>query len=163
MSTKTISVENYGIKNAKVRYQLSADELHAETLSKGLGKEASSGALAVNTGKFTGRSPQDRFIVEDEITKDRVWWGKVNIPFDSKKFDALYDKVVAYLSEKEVYVHDGYVCADPKYRTNIRIITELPWSNLFAFNMFLRLEDSELAGFKEDWLVVNVLDRKSVV
>ena len=155
MSTKTISVENYGIKNAKVRYQLSADELHAETLSKGLGKEASSGALAVNTGKFTGRSPQDRFIVEDEITKDRVWWGKVNIPFDSKKFDALYDKVVAYLSEKEVYVHDGYVCADPKYRTNIRTITELPWSNLFAFNMFLRLEDSELASFKEDWLVVN--------
>ena len=72
MSTKNLSVEKYGIKDANVRYQLTADELHAETLAKGLGKEASSGALAVNTGKFTGRSPQDRFIVEDSITKDRV-------------------------------------------------------------------------------------------
>ncbi|WP_314895339.1 phosphoenolpyruvate carboxykinase (ATP), partial [uncultured Capnocytophaga sp.] len=140
MSTKNLSVENYGIKSAKVRYQLTADELHAETLAKGQGKEASSGALAVNTGKFTGRSPQDRFIVEDEITKDRVWWGKINIPFSSQKFDALYEKVVAYLSGKEIYVHDGYVCADPKYRTNVRTITELPWSNLFANNMFLRIE-----------------------
>ena len=69
MSTKNLSVEKYGIKDANVRYQLTADELHAETLAKGLGKEASSGALAVNTGKFTGRSPQDRFIVEDSITK----------------------------------------------------------------------------------------------
>ena len=74
MSTKNLSVEKYGIKDANVRYQLTADELHAETLAKGLGKEASSGALAVNTGKFTGRSPQDRFIVEDSITKDRVWF-----------------------------------------------------------------------------------------
>ena len=155
MSTKTLSIDKYGIKGANVRYQLSADELHAETLAKGLGKEASSGALAVNTGKFTGRSPQDRFIVEDAITKDRVWWGKINIPFAPEKFDALYEKVVAFLSNKEVYVHDGYVCADPKYRTNVRTITELPWSNLFANNMFLRIEDSELAGFKEDWLVIN--------
>ncbi|MDO5607679.1 MAG: phosphoenolpyruvate carboxykinase (ATP) [Capnocytophaga sp.] len=152
---KAISVENYGIKNATVRYQLTPDELHQETIEKGLGKEASTGALAINTGKFTGRSPQDRFIVEDDITRDRVWWGKVNIKFDSKKFDALYDKVVNYLSEKEIYVHDGYVCADPKYKTNIRTVTELPWSNLFAYNMFLRIEDSELASFKEDWLVVN--------
>ena len=155
MSTKTLSIDKYGIKGANVRYQLSADELHAETLAKGLGKEASSGALAVNTGKFTGRSPQDRFIVEDAITKDRVWWGKINIPFAPEKFDALYEKVVAFLSNKEVYVHDGYVCADPKYRTNVRTITELPWSNLFANNMFLRIDDSELAGFKEDWLVIN--------
>ena len=102
MSTKNFSVENYGIKSAKVRYQLTADELHAETLAKGQGKEASSGALAVNTGKFTGRSPQDRFIVEDEITKDRVWWGKINIPFSSQKFDALYEKVVAQRDRKSV-------------------------------------------------------------
>ena len=152
---KTLSVDKYGIKNANVRYQLSADELHQETLDKKLGVEASSGAIAINTGEFTGRSPKDRFIVKDDITKDRVWWGNINIPFEPEKFDKLYEKVVAYLSSKEIYVHDGYVCADPKYRTNIRTITELPWSNLFAFNMFLRVEDSELASFKEDWLVVN--------
>ena len=124
--SKTISVENYGIKNANVRYQLSADELHKESIAKGLAEEAKSGALSIKTGKFTGRSPQDRFIVEDEITKDRVWWGKVNIPFDSKKFDALYDKVMAYLSGKEIFVHDGYVCADPNYRTNVRTVAEYP-------------------------------------
>ena len=152
---KTLSVDKYGIKNANVRYQLSADELHQETLDKKLGVEASSGAIAINTGEFTGRSPKDRFIVKDDITKDRVWWGNINIPFEPEKFDKLYEKVVAYLSSKEIYVHDGYVCADPKYRTNIRTITELPWSNLFAFNMFLRVEDSELASFNEDWLVVN--------
>lgn len=152
---KTISVENYGIKGADVRYQLTPDELYKETLDKKLGVVASSGAIAINTGEFTGRSPQDRFIVEDDITKNRVWWGKINIPFDPAKFDKLYDKVVAYLSNKEIYVRDGYVCADPKYRTNVRTITELPWSNLFAFNMFLRPEESELASFKEDWLVVN--------
>lgn len=155
MSTKTVSVENYGIKDAKVRYQLTPDQLHQETIAKGMGKEASSGALAINTGKFTGRSPKDRFIVKDDITKDRVWWGNVNIPFDADKFDKLYEKVVKYLSGKEVYVRDGYVCADPKYRTNIRTITELPWSNLFAYNMFLRVEETELDTFKEDWLVVN--------
>ena len=153
--SKTISVENYGIKNANVRYQLSADELHKESIAKGLAEEAKSGALSIKTGKFTGRSPQDRFIVEDEITKDRVWWGKVNIPFDSKKFDALYDKVMVYLSGKEIFVHDGYVCADPNYRTNVRTVAEYPWSAQFVYNMFLRIEDSEVASFKEDWLVIN--------
>ena len=90
--TKTISLEEYGIKNAKVNYQLSPDQLHAITVEKGQGVEASSGALAVNTGEFTGRSPKDRFIVKDDITKDRVWWGDINIPFDADKFDKLYDK-----------------------------------------------------------------------
>ncbi len=82
-STKTISLDHYGIKNAKVNYQLSSDELQAETISKGQGVESSSGALAVNTGEFTGRSPMDRFIVKDDITKDKVWWGDINIPFES--------------------------------------------------------------------------------
>ncbi|MFT5231577.1 MAG: phosphoenolpyruvate carboxykinase (ATP), partial [Candidatus Azotimanducaceae bacterium] len=73
-TTKSISVEKYGIKNAKINYQLSAEALHNETISKGQGTEANSGALAVNTGEFTGRSPKDRFIVKDDVTKDKVWW-----------------------------------------------------------------------------------------
>lgn len=100
-ATKTISLESYGITNATVRYQLTPDELHEETISKGQGVEASSGALAVNTGEFTGRSPQDRFIVKDAITEDKVWWGNINIPFESDKFDALYKKVtIIYLERK---------------------------------------------------------------
>ncbi len=153
--TKTISLKKYGINDASVHYQLSPEELHQITIEKGQGVETSSGALAVNTGEFTGRSPKDRFLVKDDETKDRVWWGDINIPFDPEKFDALYEKVVDYLSEKEVYVRDAYACADEKYRLNIRVINEYPWSNLFAYNMFLRPEESELENFKEDWVVVN--------
>ena len=153
--TKTIELEKYGIKNAKINYQLSPKELHEITIRKGLGKEASSGALAVNTGEFTGRSPQDRFIVKDDITKDRVWWGDINIPFAPEKFESLYNKVVDYLSNKEVFVRDAYACSDPNYRLNIRVINEYPWSNQFAYNMFLRPTDEELIDFKDEWIVVN--------
>jgi phosphoenolpyruvate carboxykinase (ATP) len=153
--TKTISIEQYGIKNAKVNYQLSPNQLHDKTISNNQGVEASSGALAVNTGEFTGRSPKDRFIVKDDITKDRVWWGNINIPFESDKFEALYKKVTAYLSEKEVYVRDCYACADLNYKTNIRVINEYPWSNMFAYNMFLRPNEDELKNFDPEWLVVN--------
>lgn len=154
-TAKTISLASYGIKNAKVKYQLSSQELHNETIAKGQGTEANSGALAVNTGEFTGRSPKDRFIVKDDITRDRVWWGNINLPFPTQMFDALYDKVTAYLSEKEVYVRDSYACADDDYRLNIRIITEYPWCNMFAFNMFLRPTEAELDGFDPEWLIVN--------
>ncbi len=152
---KTISLETYGIKNANVKYQLSPEQLHEITIEKGLGLEASSGALAVNTGEFTGRSPKDRFIVEDDITRDRIWWGDINIPFDGDKFDALYNKVVDYLSNKEVFVRDSYACADEDYKLNIRVINEYPWSNQFAYNMFLRPTDEELSGFDPEWTVVN--------
>ena len=152
--TKTISLEKMGIKNANVKYQLSPDELHDITIEKGQGVESSTGALAVNTGEFTGRSPQDRFIVRDSITEDKVWWGNVNLAFDSDKFEALYNKVTEYLSGKEVFVRDSYVCADPNYRLNVRVVTEHAWSNLFCYNMFLRPEDSELENFDPEWHVV---------
>ncbi|MGJ8665633.1 MAG: phosphoenolpyruvate carboxykinase (ATP) [Patiriisocius sp.] len=154
-TTKTISIDKYGIKNAKVNYQLSAESLHKETIEKGQGKEANSGALAVNTGEFTGRSPLDRFIVKDKITEDKVWWGNINIPFDTDKFDALYEKVANYLGEKEVYVRDSYACADKDYKLNIRVINEYPWSNMFAHNMFLRPTEAELESFDPEWLIVN--------
>ncbi|WP_026837290.1 phosphoenolpyruvate carboxykinase (ATP) [Gillisia sp. JM1] len=153
--TKSLSLEKYGINKATAHYQLSPEKLHQITLDNNQGVESATGALAVNTGEFTGRSPKDRFLVKDEETKDKVWWGDINIPFDTDKFDKLYDKVVDYLSEKEIYVRDSYACADDNYRLNIRVINEYPWSNLFAYNMFLRPEESELENFKEDWIVVN--------
>jgi len=153
--TNTIALDNYGIKNATVRYQLSADELHDVTLEKNLGKESSTGALAISTGEFTGRSPMDRFIVKDSITEDKVWWGNINLPFNADKFQALYDKVVNYLSNKEVFVRDSYACADEDYKLNIRVINEYPWSNMFAHNMFLRPTEDELKDFTPEWTVVN--------
>ncbi|MCM4159435.1 phosphoenolpyruvate carboxykinase (ATP) [Antarcticibacterium flavum] len=153
--TKSISLEDYGITDAQVHYQLPPEELHRITIEKEQGVEVNSGALAVNTGEFTGRSPKDRFLVKDDETRDRVWWGDINIPFDPDKFDALYDKVVEYLSGKEVFVRDSYACADENYKTNIRVVNEYPWSNLFAYNMFLRPTEEELKNFKEDWIVIN--------
>ncbi len=155
VTTKTFSLSDYGIKEADFHYQLSPEELHQITIDKDMGVEANSGALAVNTGEFTGRSPLDRFIVKDEITENEVWWGNINIPFDKDKFDALYKRVTQYLSDKELYVRDAYACADQDNRLNIRVINEYPWSNMFAYNMFLRPEEEELENFQEDWLIVN--------
>lgn len=155
LNTKSISLDNLGIENATIRYQLSSSELHKTTLERKQGKESSLGAIAVNTGEFTGRSPMDRFIVKDDITKDEVWWGNINIPFDSDKFDALYNKVTAYLSNKEVFVRDSYACADENYKLNIRVVNEYPWSNMFAYNMFLRPTEEELKSFSPEWTVIN--------
>ena len=154
-TTKSISLNDVGIKNAIIRYQLTSEELQEETIKKDQGVASSLGAIAVNTGEFTGRSPKDRFIVKDAITKDEVWWSDINLPFDSKKFDLLYDKVTSYLSGKEVFVRDSYACADESYKLNIRVITEYPWSNLFAYNMFLRPTVTELEDFSPEWTVVN--------
>ncbi|TRX34071.1 phosphoenolpyruvate carboxykinase (ATP) [Flavobacterium sp. ZT3R18] len=151
---KSISLNELGIENAKIQYQLTPNELHNITIQSGQGVENSSGALAINTGEFTGRSPQDRFIVKDSITEDKVWWGKVNIPFEPAAFDALYKKVTAYLSNKEVFVRDSYVCADPNYRLNVRVVTETAWANLFCYNMFLRPEKEELSSFTPEWTVI---------
>ncbi|MEO8254979.1 MAG: phosphoenolpyruvate carboxykinase (ATP) [Flavobacterium sp.] len=154
LSSKSISLENVGIKNAEIHYQLTAAQLQEITLSRGEGIETSTAALSINTGKFSGRSPKDRFIVKDSITENQVWWGDVNIPFESSKFDALYIKITSYLSDKELFVRDAYVCADPKYRMNVRVITETPWANLFCYNMFLRPEEKELADFMAEWTLI---------
>lgn len=151
---KTRDLTKYGIKDAKAHWNLSPEKLQAITVEKGMGKETVNGTLAVNTGKFTGRSPQDRFIVKDDYTKDRVWWGKTNKAISPENFDYLQSEITNYLSGKEIYARDAYVCADPEYQTNVRTVTEYPWSDMFVYNMFLRLEESELENFKEEWLVL---------
>ncbi|MCL4119031.1 UNVERIFIED_CONTAM: hypothetical protein GTU68_064192 [Idotea baltica] len=119
-----------------------------------MGTVTENGTLCVNTGKFTGRSPQDRFLVKDDYTKDKVFWNRTNKAIAPENFEKLYNEVVNYLSKKEIYVHDGYVGAAPEYRLNVRTVTEYPWSSYFVNNMFLRLEESEIADFSEDWLVL---------
>ena len=151
---KNADLKKYGLNNVTAHWNLSPEELQRITVEKGMGEETENGTLAVNTGKFTGRSPQDRFIVKDNYTTDKVWWGKINKPVEPIQFDVLQNEIVKYLSGKEIYVRDGYVCADPKYKMNIRTITEYPWSNMFVYNMFLRLNEEELENFEEDWLVL---------
>ena len=153
--TKTISLSDYGITSNRIHYQLSANELHDKVISLNQGVESSTGALIINTGEFTGRSPKDRFIVNDNITKDLIWWGEINLPFCPEKFDLLYNKVIAYLNQKPIYVRDSFACSDHNYRLNIRIINEYSWSNYFAYNMFMRPNESELLKFIPDWSIIN--------
>lgn len=153
-TVKTRNLTKYGVRDAKVHWNLSPEKLQAITVERGMGKETANGTLAINTGKFTGRSPQDRFLVKDDYTKDRVWWGKTNKGISPENFDFLQGEIEKYLSGKEIFARDGYVCADPKYRLNVRTITEYPWSNMFIYNMFLRPSEEELENFEEEWLVL---------
>lgn len=161
MSTPTLTIptENLvksGLKLTEaIHYQLSAEELIQDTLRIGEGVLSDSGALIIQTGEFTGRSPKDKFTVKDEITAGTVFWNEFNIPIDENFFYIIRKKVFGYLEKlPEVWIRDGYACADPRYRLNIRVVTEKPWSNLFAYNMFLRPKEDELENFKPDWHVI---------
>ena len=149
------SISTLGLSNvAAAFWNLEPAQLIEETLVRGEGVLANNGALAIDTGEFTGRSPKDRFIVEDEITKDAIWWGNINIKFDADKFDALYNRVTSYLSGKEVYVRDAYACSSEKYKMNLRVVSEFPYSNLFASNMFLRPSTEEIDNFEAEWNII---------
>ena len=136
-------------------YQLSPDELVKQSLERKEGVLNDTGALVIKTGKFTGRSPKDKFTVKDSITADTVDWNNFNLPIEEKYFDGLYQKMISHLQSKQIWIRDCYACADPKYRLNVRIINEDPAGNLFAYNMFLRPEEKELSDFTADWTIIH--------
>jgi phosphoenolpyruvate carboxykinase (ATP) len=151
------TLDYLGLKNLGTAFwNLSPAELVEETITLGQGSLTSSGALSVDTGEFTGRSPKDKFIVKDSNTENSVWWSQFNIPFEADKFDRIFERMSAYLTGREVYVRDAHVCADPRYRMNVRVVTEFPWSNMFAYNMFMRPTQEELKTIQPDWHVVCV-------
>lgn len=164
MTAKKFPLENQNIKGVKkVFWDLKPEALYAESLSRGESKKAAAGPLVALTGKYTGRSPNDKFVVKEPVSADKVWWGKVNRPIDPAKFDLIHEGMLEYLKGKEVFVQDCYAGADPKHRVPIRVITELAWHSLFAQNMFVRIKDEaviaahvpeftlmSLPGFKAD-------------
>ena len=112
LQNPSTALEAVGIKGVKTaHWNLSPEALIEHTIIKGMGELTDTGALSIHTGEFTGRSPEDRFIVKDSITQHKVNWGKVNLPFDPKKFDSLWRKACQYLKKKEVYVRDAMACA----------------------------------------------------
>lgn len=154
---RTPDLSTTGIRNTGlIHYQYSPEDLVMEAIGRGEGVLNDTGALVINTGEFTGRSPKDKFIVKDEITADTVNWNEFNIPISPDYFDIIYKKVIGYLNERpEVWVRDCYACAMPQYRMNLRVINEKPWNNLFAYNMFLRPKEEELDHFKPEWHVIS--------
>lgn len=145
-----------GFSEVTLHWNWSREELIDKTVALGQGKITDTGALAVDTGEFTGRSPKDKFTVKDEVTADAVDWNNINIPFSPEKFQRLKQRMLDYVKGKELWVRDVYACADPDYRTNVRIITETPWASLFADNMFLRPTNEEKQGIEPEWYVFQV-------
>lgn len=139
----------------KINNNLSPTQLVEKALERKEGVLADSGALCADTGEFTGRSPKDKFSVCDSTTENVVWWGDVNFKFTPDQFDSLLAKMLDYLKGKEMFARDCYACADPKYRLNVKVITETAYSNTFAHNLFLRPEASELDSITSDWVILN--------
>jgi phosphoenolpyruvate carboxykinase (ATP) len=163
MSVPTISIPTkdllkLGLRSTEsIHYQLSPAELVQDTLRLGEGRLNDTGALVIQTGEFTGRSPKDKFTVKDEITTDSVYWNEFNLAIEPRYFDIIFKKATEYLNGlSEIWIRDCYACADPRYRLNIRTINEKPWNNLFAYNMFLRPTEEQLENFKPEWQVISV-------
>lgn len=150
--SKTIGLDTHRTEY----WNLTPAELIEDSIILGEGILTDTGALAIETGQFTGRSPKDRFIVKDKITENSVWWGDINIAFSPEKFDALYEKMKAFAKDSDFYVRDVFACADDNFRMNIRVITEQPWSNLFAYNMFIRPTVDEIENFNPEWNILCV-------
>ena len=165
--TKSISLEKYGIHNAQeIIYNPSFEFLYKEELSSGLqgfekGQLSELGAVNVMTGEFTGRSPKDKYIVEDAVTKDTIWWNSPKAPNDNKPISqetwiALKENTVNQLSGKRLFVVDAFCGANENTRLKVRFIMEVAWQAHFVKNMFIRPTEKELENFGEpDFIVMN--------
>lgn len=144
-----------GLKlSENIHYQLSPEELSSQTVARGEGVLNDTGALVINTGKFTGRSPKDKFTVKDAMTENTVHWNDFNVAFEEEKFFQLKDKMISYLADKEIWVRDCFACADEAFRLRLRVINENPFSNLFCYNMFIRPEEKDLENFVPHWHII---------
>jgi phosphoenolpyruvate carboxykinase (ATP) len=139
---------------AKANKNLTLDQLLASAVARGEGRITSTGALAGDTGKYTGRSPKDKYTVADDKTADEVWWGDINQKFDADKFDALLRRVINHYEDKEIFVRDAHACADPEYRLNVRVVNETAYQNLFVHHMFIRPNENEINDIDPDWIIL---------
>ncbi len=149
-------LENHGIRNVNAVYwNLSTPQLYEEAIRRREGRLAHLGPLVVRTGQHTGRSPNDKFIVREPSSADKLWWGKVNRAMEPANFEMLQRRRLAYLQGKDLFVQDCFAGADPEYRLPIRVITETAWHNLFARNMFIQAKPEDLATHVPQFTIIN--------
>lgn len=156
-------LQDQGIFNVgEIYYNLSTPELYEHAVIMEEASVTEHGALLAVTTPYTGRRANDKFVVEEADTKGDVWWGKVNQPFSEEKFNALKQRVFAYLQGREVYVRDLIAGADDKYTLPVRFVHEKAWQSLFVKNMFIEATDAQLQSFAPGFTVVTVPDFKSI-
>jgi len=141
----------------RVYWNLPDEALYEEAIFRNEGKLVLNGPLLVNTGKHTARAAADKFVVREESTEEKIWWGSYNRPFSSEKFNQLFARLQAWAQGEELFVQDCFACADPDYRLPVRIVTEKAWHSLFARNMFLTtVNRDELKKFVPEFTVISV-------
>jgi phosphoenolpyruvate carboxykinase (ATP) len=140
----------------RVRANLPTAELVEDAIRAGEGLIAAEGPLVVRTGKHTGRSPQDKFIVDEPSSTEKIWWGEVNRPITEAHYDKLRARLVAYCAEKDLYSQDLLIGADPDHQRRLRVFTETAWASIFARNLFRRPEARDLTGFEPNFTIICV-------
>ncbi len=154
---KDYGIEKLGIQAKNVYRNLEAALLVEKSLARGEGMLASNGALSVQTGKYTGRSPFDKYIVDTEAVHDNIHWGDVNRPISREVFNQIKEDAIRYLEGEDVFLFDGYAGADAKYTRKFRVINEKAWQNLFIHNLLIRPTEDELDEFGEaDYTILAV-------
>ena len=154
----TYQIEELGLKPTIVHRNLSSKELIKIAIARNEGVLTKTGALSVTTGQFTGRSPEDRFIVDDKLTHKTVDWGKINKPFPPDKFNQILDKMKKYEKSKEFFVFDGFAGAEDGSRLPVRMITDHAWQSLFVKTMFIEPTSEELEYHEPKFTVFNIND-----
>ena len=139
-----------------VRANLATAELYEDAIRHGEGLVAAEGPLVVRTGKHTGRSPQDKFIVDEPGSRDKIWWGAVNRPISEAHYARLRARLVAYCAERDLYGQDCFIGAAAAHRRSLRVYTETAWASIFARNLFRRPTAHQLAGFTPNFTIICV-------
>eukprot|EP00736_Rhodelphis_marinus_P004790 Rmarinus@m.4869 len=155
LTMKELGLEKLGLNLASINRNPSYEELAELEGQSGTGRFATNGAFMVDTGKFTGRSPKDKYFVKQSPSDKEIWWGSVNQPTTPETWDELYAKVLKHYEGKDVYVFDGFCGAHEESRKKVRFVTEFAWQNHFVRNMFIRPEANELEGFEPEFTVIN--------
>lgn len=155
-------LEEAGLRPGKIQRNMPVHDLMEIIVEKNEGTLTANKAISVRTGKYTGRSPDDRFIVDDSQTHDSVDWGKVNHPFPGEKFDRLYDRMKKHMENREIFVFDGFVGADKQHRLPLRIITDHAWQSLFVRQLFIRPTPEELESHKPEYTMISLNDFKAM-
>ena len=154
----SVGLLEHGVRaGGNVKWNPSTSLLYTHALEREEGRLAEGGPLAVDTGKHTGRSPKDKFVVCEPGSENRIWWGDVNAPLAEERFERLRDKITDHLAERDLYVIDAFAGADPEHRVAVRVVTDRPYHALFARTMFIDPSPEEIGDFEPEALVLHAL------